>query len=161
METTDQVISYHVNVAAYLKLGEWFDYLRKEGVYDNTRIIVVSDHGRQTNQFGIYCADYDMQNFMPILFVKDFNAKGFSVSDDFMTNADTPSLATSGIINNPTNPFTGNPINMDPKNGPQKVFYCGYWSVALNNGNTFLPGAWYSIKGDPHIAKNWKFIGDY
>ena len=161
METTEQVINYHVNVAAYLKLGEWFDYLRKEGVYDNTRIIVVSDHGRQLNQFDVYCTGTDMQNFMPILFVKDFNAKGFSVSDDFMTNADTPSLATSGIINNPTNPFTGNPINMDPKNEPQKVFFCGVWNIAENNGNTFLPGAWYSIKGDPHIAKNWKFIGDY
>ena len=26
-------------------MTEWFDYLKQEGLYDNTRIILVSDHG--------------------------------------------------------------------------------------------------------------------
>lgn len=37
-------------MAAMLRLGEWFDYLREEGVYDNTRIILVSDHGYRLEQ---------------------------------------------------------------------------------------------------------------
>ena len=37
-----------------------------------------------------------------------FNSnKEFSFNFDFMTNADTPILATDGIIDNPINPYTG------------------------------------------------------
>ena len=43
METDLQVIHYQSNMAAMIQLGNWFDYLRENGVYDNTRIIVVSD----------------------------------------------------------------------------------------------------------------------
>lgn len=44
METELQVTHYQSNMAALLQLGEWFDYLRDNGVYDNTRIILVADH---------------------------------------------------------------------------------------------------------------------
>jgi YidC/Oxa1 family membrane protein insertase len=36
---------YHVAMAALLLLGQWFDFLKENGAYDNTRIIVSSDHG--------------------------------------------------------------------------------------------------------------------
>ena len=38
-------IHYYSDMAAFLQLGRWFDSLRGQGVWDNTRIIVVSDHG--------------------------------------------------------------------------------------------------------------------
>ena len=44
--TREQLAHYHANAAALLRLGEWFDWMREQGVYDNTRIIIVSDHGR-------------------------------------------------------------------------------------------------------------------
>jgi hypothetical protein len=78
-----------------------------------------------------------------------------------MTNGDTPSIATSGIIENPENPFTQNPINEDAKNGPQTVFYSDILHIEDNNGNTFLPGSWYSLDGDPHDPENWKYLGDW
>ena len=46
MTTEDQVTHYHVNISSFAVLGDWFDYLRENGVYDNTRIILVADHGR-------------------------------------------------------------------------------------------------------------------
>ena len=161
MKENIQVITYHVNIAAYLKLGEWFDYLRANGVYDNTRIIVVSDHGRELNQFGVYCNDFDMQNFMPVLFVKDFNATGFSISEEFMTNADTPTLAMKDLINHPVNPFTGKQIDMNAKNSPQTVYFCEVWNPTDHNQNTFLPGSWYTVNGNPHDKNSWKYIGDH
>ena len=42
---------YHVNMAAMLQLAAWFDSLRENGVYDNTRIIIAADHGRNLKQF--------------------------------------------------------------------------------------------------------------
>ncbi len=161
MTTEDQIIHYHANMAAFLTLGEWFDYLRENGVYDNTRIILVADHGRELGQFNIMCGDQDLECFMPLLMVKDFDATGFTVSEDFMTNGDTPALATSGLINDPVNPFTGNPINQEAKNGPQTVFFSNEIDVDVNNGNTFLPGSWYSVEGDPHDPENWEHLGEW
>ena len=161
MTTEDQITHYHVNIATFLQLGKWFDYLREQGVYDNTRIILVSDHGKDLGQFGINCNDQDMEIFFPLLMVKDFGATGFTVSDEFMTNGDTPSIATAGIIENPENPFTQNPINEDAKNGPQTVFYSDILHIEDNNGNTFFPGSWYSLDGDPHDPENWKYLGDW
>ena len=162
MQEKDQVAEYQVNMAAFLRLGEWFDYLRDQGVYDNTRIIIVSDHGRQTGQFPVLCNDYyDMQNYMALLLVKDFNATGFTVCEDFMTNADTPTLATYGLIENPVNPFTGNYINSEAKDGPQTVFFSNKWDVEINNGNTFLPGQWFCLDGNPHEPENWEYLGEW
>ena len=79
MSTVNQVTHYHVNIATYIQLGEWFDYMRANGVYDNTRIILVSDHGKDLNQFGINCNGQNLESFMPLLMVKDFNAKGFKI----------------------------------------------------------------------------------
>ncbi len=122
---------YHANMAAFLLLGDWLDKLRENGVYDNTRIILVADHGYFLGLFGFdlrekyselppkakYYGDFwtDTMCYMPLLMVKDFGAKGFTEDYSFMTNADTPTLATKDIIENPVNPATGNPISSDPK----------------------------------------------
>ena len=48
-----------------------------------------------------------IEYYFPLLLVKDFGSTEFTISDEFMTNADVPTLATQGLIENPTNPFTG------------------------------------------------------
>ena len=159
MTTIGQVRHYHVNVAAFMKLGEWFDYLRVNGVYDNTRIILVSDHGHGIGQFGISDNGNDMEYFMPLLMVKDFGAKGFTTSEEFMTNADVPTLASSGLIKDPVNPFSGNPINSDAKKGPQTVLYSANWNPEDLTGNTYPPCIKYLISGSIRNPENRKYIG--
>ena len=157
-----QVTHYHVNMAAFLKLGEWFDYLREQGVWDNTRIIIVADHGRALNQFDVTCEEVqlDMEFYMPLLMVKDFDSTGFTVCEDFMTNGDTPTLAMEGLIEDPVNPFTHKPINSDAKNGPQTVFFSNDFNPDDNIGNyTFSKGIWIALNGDPHDSDSWTYIG--
>ena len=162
MTTMKQVTHYHSNMATFIQLGKWFDYLREQGVWDNTRIILVADHGYDVGQFNITCNNMDMEFYMPLLMVKDFDATGFTVCEDFMTNADTPVLATEGLIENPVNPFTGNPIDSDFKNGPQKVFITEYCLCSDNlDRNTFYPGSWYVLDGNPHDPKSWSYAGFY
>ena len=99
---------------------------------------------------------------MPALLVKDFNAKGFTVNEEFMTNADTPTLAFKDLIDNPVNPATNHPINSDLKNGPQNVLYSEIWSTTDNDGTKFLPGSWFCFEGDDiYDAENWSYLGDY
>ena len=98
---------------------------------------------------------------MPLRLVKDFNAKGFTVSKEYMTNADTPSLAMAGLIPNAANPFTNKPFTSEGKKGPQNVFYTASWNPEDIKGNTFAKGPWYSLNGNPHDPKNWTYLGEH
>ena len=159
MDNANQMTHYHANMAAMLQLGNWFDYLRENGVYDNTRIILVSDHGRALYHFDeLAVPGDDIECYYPLLMVKDFGSKGFTTSKEFMTNADVPTLAMDQLIENPANPFTGKTINMDEKFAhEQMVILSVAWEVEINNGNTFLPSTWASVKDDVWNKNNWTF----
>ena len=158
-----QMIHYHANMAAYLALGEWFDYLRENDVYDNTRIILVADHGKDLAHLDEMLLDVDdttvdLEMYYPLLMVKDFGSTEFTTSEEFMTNADVPTLAVDGIINNPKNPFTGKEINnKDKTDHEQFVIISEEWEVRENNGNTFFAAKWASVKDDMRDKDNWTF----
>ena len=167
MTTDVHYAEYQSNMAAILKIGAWLDYLREEGVFDNTRIIIVADHGRPVQQNEIYQIGdgddpyLDIENYYPMLLVKDFNAKGFTVNEEFMTNADTPTIAMEGLIDNPVNPFTGKAINSDKKfEGPQKVLGAFAPDIEENNGFKFMDGVWFEVEKDMRDKNNWKIIED-
>ena len=159
-----QKMLLHVNTAAYKLLGNWFNYLREIGCYDNTRIIIVSDHGfmspnpeysiSETQNYGL---------FMPVLLVKDFNSTGFNVSDELMTNADTPYLAMQNLIENPVNPFTGHPISRKWLEGHEylHLFNSQNKNVLQEIGTTYTPGDWYTVHDDVRDPNNWTYYSSY
>ncbi len=161
METEQQVIHYQTNMATMLQLGKWFDYMRENGVYDNTRIILVSDHGRLLEHSDELMLDdgMDLAYYYPLLMVKDFNGSGFVISDEFMTNGDVPTLAVGGIIEEPVNPFTGKLINSDEKTAHDQYVIASFaWDVNVNNGNKFLPSKWYSVHDNMLNRDNWTVV---
>lgn len=90
-------------------LGSYMKYLKENGVYDNTRIVIVSDHGHRGQNYTTLPSQATAYN--PLLFVKDFNKTGKYTTDmTFMTNADAPSITLNGLIATPINPFTGQNI---------------------------------------------------
>lgn len=153
-----------------LQLGNWFDYLRENDVYDNTRIIIVSDHGRALFQLEeLILGDNDdlkdVEFYYPLLMVKDFDSEEFVTSDTFMTNADVPTLAVKDIISNPVNPFTGKIINNDEKTAHDQFIIMSVddsrnWNIRINDGNTFLPDKWASVKDDIWDKNNWIFYDE-
>ena len=162
MDNARQMSHYHANMAAMLKLGEWFDFLRAQGVYDNTRIIIVADHGNYLGQMEDLRLDEreEVMNYNPLLLVKDFGSTELRVDDQFMTNADTPTLAMAGLIESPVNPFTGQPVDSSAKlSGPQKILCSHAFDILVNNGNTYLPGPWYSVHDDIFDLSNWESLG--
>lgn len=162
MEREEQIMHYHVNMASFLALGKWFDFLREHGAYDNTRIIIVADHGRGLAQFDYMLMknpEIDVEWCNPLLMVKDFGAKDFSVSSEFMTNADVPTLATSGVIENPVNPFTGKAIQNSEKTAhPQLVTSSLHYDITEYNYTTFdtSDGHWFSVRDNIFDEANWK-----
>ncbi len=157
-----KISHYHVNMAAFIQLGNWFDYLRESGVYDNTRIIIVSDHGRDLGIFDNGSGLRDIEMYLSMLLVKDFGAEGFTTSEEFMTNADVPTLAMGGLIENPVNPFTGKEIDSSFKTENEKhhVIISNLWDIGNNNGYQFLPSEWATVTGDVRNKENWVFHTD-
>ena len=161
-----EMIHYHANMAAFLQLGNWFDYLRENDVYDNTRIIIVSDHGRDLGLYDEMVMDStddtkDVGFYFPLLMVKDFGSTEFTTSSEFMTNADVPVLATQGLMENPVNPFTGKVLSSDEKTAhPQFIIRSHEWTTESNNGTAFLPARWASVEGSIWDRDNWSFHDD-
>ena len=165
--------SYHTNMCAIKRVAEWISLLHKEGVYDNTRIIIVSDHGNGPYEEEIE-PDLELDNqiagekytgrghFHPLLMVKDFNSRGPLKTDmTFMTNGDVPSIALKGIVEKPVNPFTKKPVPLDTtdlkKDGV--VITCNDVHQAwLMKGMYTFPikdNQWWRIKDSIFKASSW------
>ena len=163
VENAIQMAHYQTNMAAMLKLAEWFDLLREQGVYDNTRIILVADHGRYNMHHEELILGGDdlfmnVELYNPLLMVKDFNAEGFTTDSTFMTNADVPTLALDGVVENPVNPFTGKEINDDEKYAhDQFIIMSTEWNTETTSGNVFKASRWATVKENLWDPDNWTF----
>ena len=162
-DTKEQMEHYHADAAAFLRLGEWFDVLRKNGVYDNTRIIIVSDHGRDLGQFDYMrlSDDINVEICNSLMLVKDFGSEGFSESDDFMTLADVPYLASDKVIKDPVNPFTGKRIENSAKNEGEQLIVLKESGVKLGevlevSGNEYTLKKKFYVKDNIFDAANWR-----
>ena len=158
---------YQCDMAAYTGIAKWLDYLKANDCYDNTRIIIVADHGIHLENFPDIIqydigAKLDGEAYTPLLMFKDFGSRGeLKTSDEFMTNADTPYLATNGAIKDPVNPFTGNPITDQGKKDGVTIYRSNHWNLKNNKGYTYMPGDWYYVKDDIWKKSNWKYLGTY
>ena len=146
-------------MAALLRLAEWFDYMRMNGVYDNSRIILVSDHGYGLRHFDDLVLDNstgeNIEWYYPLLLVKDFGSNKFVESEEFMTNAEVVNIALEGIINEPVNPFTGKRI-VSKKDDIQYVFGSREHSLKKHDKNVYAPGVWYAVHTNIWNKNNWK-----
>ncbi|MBQ9538186.1 MAG: YidC/Oxa1 family membrane protein insertase [Treponema sp.] len=154
---------YHSNAAALHRLGEFFDYLKENGAYDNTRIIIVADHSSAGVELDF---EWDVKfdyiqpgHFHPLLMMKDFGSDGSLVVDGtFMTNADVPTLAMQGIVENPVNPFTGNIVDSSDKERGALVCTDHIFMPDDNKDRyvfTADPEKWWRVKDNIFKASNW------
>ncbi len=113
----DLLVKHYMTFSSAMKqVGRWMDWLRENSIYDNTRIIIVSDHGYVLNT-GVVSAD--QSQYLPLLLVKDFNSNEKLRTDyTFMTNADTILLAKNGLEEvSSNNPFTGKELTAEKEDG--------------------------------------------
>lgn len=152
---------YHTNIASYKRLAEWFNFLKSNDLYDNTRIILVSDHGSQVAYVnkGDNGLPPNFDNLHPILFFKDFYASGPLKSDmAFMTNADVPYLALNDQIGSLVNPFKGNEISMKNKEKPLYIAVSGSLHLEDTEASslTLDPKRDYYVKDNIFDSNNWE-----
>jgi YidC/Oxa1 family membrane protein insertase len=153
---------FHVNSAAWLKIGEWLGELRKNNVYDNSRIIIVSDHGHNMNA---KIADTELaipnerrEAYNPVLLFKDFNSRGKLQTDmSLMTNADVPVLALDGIAET-INPFTGKSLRENQKDQGLYITTNHLWQPFKHSKRIFNIGddQWIFVHDNIFEANNWE-----
>jgi hypothetical protein len=156
---------YEANAAMFHRVGEWLSVLKEAGVYDNTRIIIVSDHGAglsgEANKNFIIGGDAHYEKFNPVLFVKDFNSHGpIQFDRTFMTNGDTPQIALKGIIDDPKDPFTGKKLAGNWKMDGVTITTNDAVMPYMHGKNTFtIPdNEWLHVRGDIFNPDNWKKV---
>ena len=152
---------YEVNCAALLRLGEWFDFLKQNGVWDNSRIILVSDHGVSVvRPFAPGFSDNrDYSSYAALLMVKDFGSSGeFAISTDFMTNADVPLISMEGLGLADSNPFTGRSFFINKDDGVNVYIRNSDVDAAdLRKKKEFdlALGGSYHVHDDIYVESNW------
>ncbi len=157
--------SYHTAMASILIISNYLKYLKESGVYNNSRIILVADHG---NIFIRFPNLTDFQNwnvlpFNPLLMVKDFNQnQDIKTDDTFMTNADVPYIATRDIITEAKNPFTGKILSIDGKSNGADIYQnTRYWNASHFTSNRVILDEVpiiKNVKGDIYNISNWKDV---
>ena len=148
--------------ASYRLVGQWLDTLRALGVYDNTRIILASDHGMTLGGLidGTQLENGDsIEALNCLLMVKDFGSnEPFRSSEEFHMNADVPALATQGILDGAADPFTGDPLADSDETDSVTVTYV--YDVQLDRSeksfDTSLGHLWSVKKGDIYELDNWQ-----
>ena len=155
--------SYHSMAGIMHRLGEWLEWLQENGVYDNCRILIVSDHGCDSREAGF---NWDERfehikpgKFHPLFMFKDFGERGsLKTNTDFMSNADAPYFLTQGIVENPHNPFTGKPLTSSATEE----------GALITSANIFLPhhsdseyvftidnDEWFLVRDNIFESANW------
>ncbi|MCL2242947.1 MAG: YidC/Oxa1 family membrane protein insertase [Treponema sp.] len=154
--------AYHINAAAIKRIADWIIYLKNHNAYDNTRIILVADHGPKPNFITKNDLPFNVDQFNPLLLVKDFNESGeMKANYSFMSNADVPYLSLKDVIENPVNPFTGNTISNERKNLPLYIAISGSNHVSVNTTQYMLnPDIDHYVHDNIFIKENWIKAGE-
>ena len=160
---------YNTQAGTLRCYAAFFDWLKANDLYDNTRIIIVSDHGAaiETGKFDNTNMPFLKEHVTASLLVKDFNDRtpspdGVHIRKDmtFMTNADTPAVATKDIVPDAKNPFTQVPYAVPDK--AEFVKICKPQAESTRNRDhtqfTIPHDVWWTVTDDIFQNENWKQI---
>jgi YidC/Oxa1 family membrane protein insertase len=167
----DGIIPEHLYAEAFsLKaISKWISWLKNNNIYDNTMIILVSDHGEGdsvslSKTFGINTTGKHLSKTNQgypgrphgLLMIKDFNSdKSFRVSNKFMSTADIPSIvcqAIDGCKNIPNDPRL--------QTGKRKLIHSiTNKSTPNQHGKTFFyERSSYEVSGSMFNKENWRQV---
>ena len=154
----NSVRHFYANVASMNILTNFINFLKRNYIYDNTKIIILSDHGGRLNTTLFADTNINFINgYNALLMYKDFDSKGeIKIDTNFMTIADTPYLATKHI-SNIKNPFNNKLITNDYKtNGAYMIDLSSSPKVEDQFSNAYNFKEYYYVKDNIFDINNWK-----
>jgi len=155
------VTPYENNQWGISKVAEWIEWMKRKNVYDNTKIIILSDHGIRDTEINDTVMienpfiPTEPENvslkealyFTPLMMVKDYNAKG-DLDEDwrFLSNADTYSIAFD----------ENDPTKADPPFERELEVFKVSWKIKAHKDFKIPIISKYRIKENVYEFKNWK-----
>lgn len=157
--SVDGFNSYYSAYWATVWIGDFLNWLKGNGIYDNTRIIIVSDHGNifnnpYTPEFtNLERLDYlgaplkRLNRLNSLLLVKDFNSnKEFTIDNTLMSIADVHNISFNGVKDIPEDRVIETTI-------------INKWETAeLETTNSFDFRYHYKVKDSLFDLNNWEHI---
>ena len=145
-------------------LAKWINWMKDNDVYDNTKIILLSDHGPHwhksysrevagnmpvNHSSSININEKSYMGMFPLLLTKDFNQNGELKKDSsFMSNVDAYYFAFN----------ENNPIKMTPSKQRELPFSIVYWERKLWLKNIVNITSMGKVKANVFDLNNWKII---
>ena len=157
--------AYIIDCLALNEIAKLVSYLKENDCYDNTKIILVSDHGIGRKEISNELYDipdlngYVKDHLNPLLMVKDFGSHGeLKTNMDFMTTADVPTIALKDIVENPINPFTKKLVSSESKKDGFIVSTADLFMPYHSKSSyefTVPEESWYKVKDNIFVSENW------
>lgn len=172
----DGVYTEQVSIeTCFLKnMSAWIDWLKSEGVFDNTMIVIVSDHGgyndpKLAQTVGVdltvvaHLQNTDLKLPYPgnpgsLLLIKDFNNNNeFTIENDYlMSNADTLAIICAQIGG-------CDGVSKDPRDRKEKGRVLRHmWSIESTPGRHPLKkydiDIEFEVTDDIYVKDNWRQI---
>ena len=156
------VAIYMTTKCAVQGLAKLTDWMRANGVYDNTMIVFASDHGWLAyNPLLKAIKDPLMQQrysmYQAFLMAKDFGASAPIVeSHEFIANADVPGMICD-TIGGCFDRTTGKTIHRVPLTEPV-LLHETPWQGKSQNKDSYIIDALYRVHGDVTKPESWETI---
>lgn len=152
---------YDSSYCAIQSIVKWIKWMKEAEVYDNTQIVLVSDHGKQTGKYVPLELIYQVQRKTKglaanrphaLMLVKDIASRHpLKVSDIFLSNADTPSIVCE-VINGCEN-IIRSPIKFPIKD--REIDYSVLTSQETGKYNVIIH---YKVKNNLFDYQNWRQV---
>lgn len=146
-----------------LGVANYLDFLKSAGVYDNTKIVIVSDHGihgltedQSTRAVAGGTTGVKFVGSRSVLLIKERDAGGLlKISEEFMPNAETPRIVCEEI-GGCVNPYLND--KAIAAHGRDDPFYVSLvpWQFGAQKPTAFVIEEQRALKGkDPFDARGW------
>ena len=143
---------YDTQACALSYIADFIQWLKNEGIYDNTQIFIVSDHGGNDG-INILSSRADA-----LLLFKDFNAKGvFKMDSRLMANYDIASIFCENLPQGCAN-VGKNILEHYPKD--REIIHTKpiSWMLQSHKKNQWILEKAYRVRDNVYEPKNWHEI---
>lgn len=140
-------------ICSIKSINKLIHWLKQSGIYDNTQIILVSDHDRYDSpQLKMtWGGSYFPASPHGLLLVKDFNKQGklFVNETSLMSNCDVPDIVKNSNLKGQANHSWLDPLRV-------RCNVVGAWQRQRHNEDSFVISSKYCVKGSMFTKKNWQ-----
>ena len=151
---------FYANWATIREIQRYLIWMREQGVYDNSLIVIASDHGRDVFLPGYELGPDEREYgyFMPLLLVKppQKRTEPLRIDETARSSADVAAFASLALPSEERrNPFTGKMLQFLDSSVPRFAHYISQ-NPKDQGSNDFIREKSYQIDGPIWHKQSWK-----